>query len=234
MGCVGGVGELFQFAQPTGRDVGVTGSDGRIQPVVRSEPGQRWLGHLFEVVQRRRGLAVQGGMAALRPPPAVLHQHTKDSGRRPSGDPIQFGEQSVVARIAAQGGQQRKLGQRHGGQGGLPGAAGQLHRLGGMCRCAGPVPTGEVGERQSGQREQHKSDRAVIAGLCQHATEAPAEAIIIAEVEGGDPEIGQQVRLGQRLAEGDGLPQRNDRGGKSVVVELVEPGQQVGETPCPG
>ena len=54
----------------------------------------------------------------------------------------------------------------------------------------------------------------------------PAEAVVVAEVEGRDPEVGQQVRLGQVFAEGDGLPQGHGGGGQAIVVQLVEPGEQ--------
>ena len=186
------------------------------------------------MVQRGRGFPGERCVAALRPPPGVLHQHTQDAGRLPGGDPIQFGQQTVIALVAAQRGHQRQLRQRHRGQAGLPGAAGQLDRFGGMGHRAGPVPAREVGQRQPRQREQDQADRPVVAGLGQHAAEQAAEAVVVAEVEGRDPEVGQQVRLGQVMPEGDGLPQGNGRGGQAVVVQLVEPGQQMGETPCPG
>ena len=108
----------------------------------------------------------------------------------------------------------------------LPGAAGQLDRLGGMGDRAGPVPGRQVGQRQPRQREQDQTDRPVIAGLGQHATEEPAEAVVVTEVEGRDPQIGHQVRLRQVLAKGDGLPQSPGGGGQTTVIQLVEPGEK--------
>ena len=104
---VRGVGyfcELFQFGQaPRGR-VEVTGSDGNVQPVVSGKPSQRGLGHLLEVVQCGRGCPGECCVAALRPPPGVLHQHTEDASRLSGGGPIQFSQQTVIALIAAQRG----------------------------------------------------------------------------------------------------------------------------------
>ena len=131
----------------------MTGPGGDVQPVVGGQPEQRGLGHLPEVVQRGRGFPGERCVATLRPPPGVLHQHTQDASGLPGGDSIQFGQQTVVARVAAQRRHQRQLRQRHRGQAGLPGAAGQFHRFGGMGYRAGPVPAREVGQRQPWQRE---------------------------------------------------------------------------------
>ena len=207
----------------------MTGSDSDFQPVVGGQPGQRGL----VICSKWCSAAAASPASAARQPCAHRLVSCINTPRIPAGSPvadaIQFGQQPVAGIVAAPRGEQRQLRQRHRGQGMLPGAAGQLHRLGGMGHRAGPVPGRDIGERQSRQREQHQADRPVIAGLGQHATEQPAEAVVIAEVEGGDPEIGQQVRLGQVLAEGDGLTQGLGCGGQAIVVELVEPGEQEGE-----
>ena len=175
---------------------------------------------------------------AARVPCAQRRRSCTGSASTPSGWPgrlVEVGEERVVLGVgsALEGGEDGEPAERGGGELPLPGAGAEGERLLGVAAQRGPPAGDDLGEAEPGQRVQDEHAGAGIAGAGDHRGEAAVVGVVVAEVQGGVAEVGQQVEVGDVGAGIQRGPQRLHGGCPFVGGGAGEGEQEVAEAAGP-
>ena len=116
----------------------------------------------------------------------------------------------------------------------LPGAGAERERLLGAAAQRRPLAGDELGEAEPGQRVQDEHAGAGVAGAGGHRGEAAVVGFVVAEVQGGVAEVGEQVEVADVGADVERVAQGR-QGGRPVVGGGAGQGEQeVAEAAGPG
>jgi hypothetical protein len=130
--------------------------------------------------------------------------------------------------LVAQCGQQRQPAVREPGQGGLAAAAGQVEGLGGAGGERVPVAGGHVAARTPGERVDDQRECPGLAGVGEQPRVVSLHITVVAEVKGGDAQVGAEVGVLTGVAVRQGRAKLRCCLGELPVSDVHEPGQQPG------
>ena len=178
------------------------------------------------MVQGCAGVAVVGCAGALCPAGEVVHGVGEHAERLP-GRRVEVGEELVVVGggCALESGEDGDPAERGGGERWLPGARAERERLFGAAAQRRPSAGDDLGEAEPGQRVQDEHAGAGVAGAGGHRGEAAVVGFVVAEVQGGVAEVGEQVEVADVGADLERVAQGR-QGGCPVVGGGAGQGEQ--------
>ncbi|NPC44372.1 hypothetical protein [Nocardioides sp. zg-1230] len=187
---------------------------------------------LTELVERGGGLgAGTQRVEPFRPPHQIAADPVQDADGLRAQRCLDLHQQRLVGPRGASCGNEELQRLRHRRKNWLAGFLTQSDGLGATCFGRRPGSGGDVGQRESGLGVQHHHHRAGVPGSRQQPAVVLGGGSVVAHVQRGDAQVGQQVLVISVEDLGGGEQPLHDRCGvvPSVVHDVVEPDQQVGE-----